>query len=66
MTLSLFGNGHASIMGLHNTSISPLPTAYTQTQIRIPTIGLLNKDGTKAKPISPIADAISEMMMLLR
>ena len=43
------------MIGLQRTSIRPLPTAYTQTQMRIPTNGLLNSAGTNAKPASPNA-----------
>ncbi len=56
---SLFSNGHASIIGLANTSVKPLPIAYMMTQIRIPTNGEDIMSGSIARDASPTPQAIS-------
>ena len=60
MTDSLFSKGQASTIGLQRTSISPLPTAYTATQTRIPAKGSGNRSGRNASPKSPRAERTSE------
>ena len=57
---SLFSKGHASIMGLTSTSISPHPIAYTVTLISIPANALGNRSGKKASPMRPAAEQTSE------
>lgn len=60
MVASLLSNGHASMIGLQSTSISPLPIAYKITLHRIPARGFGKISGKNASPINPAAEHTSE------
>ena len=64
MVASLFSKGQASTIGLHSTSMSPLPIAYTMTLRMIPTKGEGRRSGKNARPKSPAAEQISDATML--